>query len=162
MKQYPPVSFRLLHHLLTVASVEGADAGARRLRSVITQLDLYEPSEQRDTLRAYVDAAISERRLLPTAMDMLNRWAVDAATKQEQANFEAHIGSVVKGEKGGKAPRLQKQIEREAWVQAMDKMLARNPHRSPADMARAIANLPDVDAQPDTIARHLRKVLKTR
>lgn len=116
-----------------------------------------------DDFRALLFALYAEDASLADVARLragLARMGIDYANAHESTVHKRHRAAVQAGSKGGKAPRLHKQIERELWEQEMRKMLARNRHRSPADMARAIADLPDVEAKPDTIARHLRRVLK--
>lgn len=136
---------RSLEIMATSVNEAKGDA-ARDLQSLLFRTSMY-PEE---ATRADVDR-------LRAAFAQL---AIDYANGHESTSHKRHRKAVSAGRQGGKAPRLHKQIERERWEQEMRKMLERNKHRTPADMARAIADLPDVEAKPDTIARYLRRVLK--
>ena len=127
----PPVNFSLLRQFLDVARVD-EDQTAKCLRRFLVQTALYAPSPERDHVRGLVELATDHRNLIPTAINALDEWARSAATATETGRTvaERRVKANFSSSKGGRAPRLQKQIEHDEWIEEMDKMLERNrtPH----------------------------------
>lgn len=89
----------------------------------------------------------------------LGRVAISLATAHEIAAHSAHRRRVASSSKGGRAKRRDAADRQADWLDEARRMLARNPRRTPADMARQIASQPGERASADWIAKVLRKSL---
>ena len=100
------------------------------------------------------DAKQADVRRISDAIDQM---AADYASAHEISVEKAKRLARLSGRKGGKRRKGVSADRHEAWIQAAQKMRARNKHRSAEDMGRAIAGMQDDEVKGDTVARVLRK-----
>lgn len=142
--QYPPVNFRRLRHLLTVARVDddfaesGKSAGSK-LRQMIDQLNLYAPSDERDNLRALVELAIERRGMLDAVGMALARWAFDAASTQQRASARRGIQRKIASEAGNEAKTKDAADKHAEWQDEANRLWRLKHDRKKADVAAEVA-----------------------
>lgn len=144
--QYPPVNFRLLRHLLTVARVDSeiAESGTasgyrRRLRQMIAQLDRYAPSEQGDGLRALVELAIEHRSMFNAVGTALERWAFESATNQNRASALRGIKREIAGEAGNEAKAKDAADKHAEWQEEANRLWRLKYDRKKEDVAAEVS-----------------------
>ncbi|MCB0055429.1 MAG: hypothetical protein KDE45_00300 [Caldilineaceae bacterium] len=139
-----PVNFRLLRHLLTVARVddelaESGKSGGTALRQMITQLDLYAPSDERDNLRALVDLAIEQRGMLDAVGMALDRWTFGAASTQQRASARRGIQRKIASEAGNEAKAKDAADKHAEWQEEANRLWRLKYDRKKADVAAEVA-----------------------
>lgn len=138
--QYPPVDFRLLRHLLTVASVEDEDGARQCMRDIAMQLNLYAPSSNRDNLAALVELAIQHPQTMRYAVQKaLDDWTISQATETEQAAMHADIKRQLAGQAANDAKAKDAKDKHAEWQEEANRLWRLKYDRKKEDIAAEVA-----------------------
>jgi hypothetical protein len=165
-----PVDFRWLRAMVESAEFEvvqfdDRDEARQILRSVLTQVDLYDHADagHRDRFRGMVELAVEHPQTMMSAVrSALDDWVFDSATTIERDHAQKAELRRVHGKIHGARPKRDAAERHAEWIEEGRAMHERNPHRSFADIGRALAAQPGETIGADQIARVVREALKQK